>query len=217
MILVSVNDDSFVSAALQIVVKLIDTDAGLDQLLHLGCSASLLDDLRNRKARDLVEVASRLRSMQIWISPSEIEGELHRLDRTREDQTLFEYFVIHGASRHMICDLWKRTHEEVTSMRKALLPGGSASAGRTPLPKDPAVREAIHVAWDVITKADPEASQRQKLYRLHQRFEDYSIDTLVSTLDEFEQPDRPRSRRSNVHLAIDTQRPGPLPGPIRFA
>ena len=216
MITLLVNDDSFVSAALQIVVKLIDTESGLDELLHQGCSASLLDDLRNRKARDLVEVASRLRSVQIVVSPTEIQGELHRLDRVREDQSLFEYFVQHGASRQMICDLWKRTHEEVASMRKALLPGGSASAGRTPLPKSPAVREAIHIAWDAINKADPGASQRQKLYQLHQRFAEYSIDTLVSTLDEFEQPDRPRSKRLNVHRSIDTGRPGEASDQIRI-
>jgi hypothetical protein len=216
MITVSVSDGSFVSAALQLVVKQIDTDEGLDLLLAQGCSAELLDDLRNRKARDLVDVAPRIRSMQIFFSQQEIEGELHRLDRLREDQKLFEYFVRNGASRQTLCDLWKRTHEEVASMRRALL-GGNASAGRTPLPRDHAVREAIHLAWDEITKTDPAGSKRQRLHALHQRFLDLSIDTLVATLDEFDQPDRPRVRRAASPRGIDRQRADAGTGPFRFA
>ena len=215
MITVSVKDDSFVSAALQYVVKVIDTEAGLDGLLLQGCSASLLDDLRQRKARDLVEVASQVQSMQIWLSEPEIRGALHRLDRRREDQELFEYFIRHGASLKMICDLWKRTHEEVALTRKSLLPDAGTGAGRTPLPKDQTVREAIHVAWDEILKADPAAQKRQCVHALHQRFPDYTISTLMSTLGEFEQPDRPRSRRDVAQGEIDALKS--RSGPFRFA
>lgn len=209
MITVSINEDGFVGAALQLVVKLIDTEEGLDQLLQQGCSASLLDDLRQRKARDLVEVAGRLRTMRILLSAAEIQGELHRLDRLREDQELFEYFVIHGASRNMICELWKRTHDEVASMRKSLLPSGGASPGRTPLPKNPEVRATIQQAWNEMEKAQPEASHRSRLHQLHQMFPDYSIDTLVSTLNEFEQPDRPRSRQATAARQLDPRNAGP--------
>lgn len=196
MIAVSIQEGGFVGAALQLIVKLIDTEEGLDSLLRQGCSAQLLDDLRQRKARDLVEVASRLRSVKVVIPVTEIEGELHRLDRMREDQELYEYFILNGASRNMVCEMWKRTHDEVAAMRKSLLPGGSAAPGRTPLPKDSSVRELIHRAWDEICKNDPQAAHRQHLYQLHQRFQDLSIDTLVCTLDEFKEPNRPRGRRS---------------------
>lgn len=196
MITMVVQEGSFIGAALQLVVKSIDTEDGLDRLLREGCPAELLDDLRQRKARDLVEVAGRLRSMTILLSVDEIRGELHRLDRIREDQELFEYFILNGASRNMICEMWKRTHEDVASMRKSLLPTGGASPGRTPLPKDDAVREEVHRAWAEIRKEDPGASRRRHLFQLHQRFQEFSIDTLVCTLDEFQETERPRTRRS---------------------
>jgi hypothetical protein len=215
MITVMVHEDSFVGAALQFVVKLIDTEEGLDLLLRQGCSANLLDDLRQRKARDLVEVAGRLRTMHILLSAKEIEGELHRLDRIREDQEMYEYFILNGASRNMICEMWKRTHDEVASMRKALLPGGGAAPGRSPMPKDTSVRESIHQAWAVIRKQEPKGSRRQHLYRLHQQFQTYTIDTLVCVLDEFKESSRQRSRRpsarSNASRSVSDE-PESVPG-----
>lgn len=196
MITVHLQENGFVNLALQSVIQQIETEEGLDLLLRQGCPASLLDDLRQRKARDLLEVAGRLRTTYVLLSIKEIVGELHRLDRIREDQELYEYFIIHGANRNMVCEMWKRSHDEVASMRKALLPGGGASPGRTPLPKDPAVREAIHQAWAEICKQHPDATYRRLLYQLHQRFMAHSIDTLVSTLEEFKEKDKPRGRRS---------------------
>lgn len=209
MITVRVDDSFLVGAMLQFIVGVIDTEQGLDQLLQQGCSADLLDNLRQRKARDLREVAPGLRSVQITISAADLDGALHRIDRVRQDQELFEYFVLNGASRGMICELWKKTHEEVTAMRKTLLPDGSGNPGRAPLPKDPTVREAIHRAWHAL-EADADLSQRERIFQLHQQFPDFLIDSLVSTLSEFDGPDRPRARRSGAKSApIDVSPRGP--------
>lgn len=209
MITVQLHENGFVSLALQSVIQQIETEEGLDLLLRQGCPASLLDDLRQRKARDLLEVARRLRTTFVLLSIKEIEGELHRMDRIREDRELYEYFILHGANRNMVCEMWKSSKDEVASMRKSLLPDGGASPGRTPLPKDPAVREAIHQAWAEICKQHPDASYRQLLYQLHQRFMAYSIDTLVSTLEEFKEKDKPRGRRTS---SVPAAEPRELPG-----
>ena len=209
MIRVAVDDPFLVSTMLQFIVGVIDTEQGLDRLLHQGCSAELLDDLRQRKARDLREVAPGLRSVQISISAHDLDVALHRIDRVRQDQELFEYFVLNGASRGMICELWKKSHEEVTAMRKNLLPDRSGNPGRAPLPKDPAVREAIHRAWHEI-ETDPHTAHRERIYQLHQRFPDYAIDSLVSTLTEFNARDRPRARQPQAKSApIDVSPRGP--------
>ena len=208
MITVVVDEHNLICTALQLVVKSIDTEAELDRMLREGCPADLLDDLRQRKVRDLLLVSKRLRSMTIHLSIDEVRGELHRVDRIREDQELFEYFIVNGASRNMICEMWKRTREDVASVRKSLLPAGGASPGRTPLPKDPAERESVHQAWDEIRKEDPGASYRRNLYQLHQRFPAYSIDTLVCTLDEFKGTDRPRAQSSPKNAALPPIAPG---------
>lgn len=203
MIKLTVDDPMFVNAALFTLVKLIDTEEGIDRLLSEGCPADLLDNIRQRKARDLLEAAPWVRTLHISISVSEVGGALNRIDRERQDQELFEYFVKHGASRGMICELWKKTNEEVTSMRKQLLPDGGGNPGRAPLPKDPAVREAIHNAWHEIVR-DPHAAKRERIYQLHQLFPHYAIDSLVSTVTEFNTPERPRARRAGQKsLPID--------------
>jgi hypothetical protein len=209
MITVPLNDPSVVNTVLLLVVKMIDTDDGFQRLLMAHCSTDVLEELRQRKARDLVEISSRLKSLRISFSADEFLNELKKVDLQRRDQEMYEYFVRHGASRTMLCDLWKKTSEEVTAMRRALLPDGSTGPGRRAMPKAHAVREAIHNAWAEIDKAHADAPQRQRLYHLHQRFTAYSIDTLVTTLSEFDQPDRKR-RTKPADVALEHMTMGHL-------
>lgn len=215
MITVPLNDPSVVNAVLLLVVKMIDTDDGFQRLLMEHCNTDVLEELRQRKARDLVEISSRLRSLRISFSANEFLNELKKIDLLRRDQEMYEYFIRHGASRTMVCDLWKKTNEEVTAMRRALLPEGGTGPGRRAMPKAHAVREAIHQAWAEIDKAHADAPQRQRLYHLHQRFNAYSIDTLVTTLSEFDQPDRKRKSKTS-EIGLDRVPMGhvfPLLGP----
>jgi hypothetical protein len=166
------------------IIRLIETEQGLDQLLTMGCDAELIDQLRHRSTRDLIDVASRMRGLSISFSPIELLQQLGGLDRQRRDDELCEYFVIHGASRQLLRNLFKRSDDEIRRLRESLI--GQSSSGRTGMPKDLNVRDEIHKAWHSITRNPQEESIRNWLYELHRQFPEYTIDTLYSTVREFE-------------------------------
>lgn len=169
-------------------IRLIETANGLDNLLNMGCDAELIDQLRNRSARDLLSLSNRSSGFTVNFYPKELLSHLNGIDRQRRDDEMCEYFVIHGASRQLLCKLFKRTADEIRRMREMLV--GRGSVGRTGLPKSLKVRDEIHQAWHSIIKDSPDQSQRYWLYELHQKFPNYSIETLCSTLKEFEDGDQ---------------------------
>lgn len=184
---VTVSNSTILNLLLTEIIGTIETEGGMDALLQQGCDANFIDLIRRRPARDLMDVAGQLKNLRFEVSVSEIVQQLKRLDWMRRDTELCEYFVKHGASAQMVSTLFKKSAEEVRRLREALLPAGSISVGRTALPKDPMVREDIHQAWSEICKGrGGEESLRDRLFRLHQRFADYSIATLYSTIHEFE-------------------------------
>lgn len=166
------------------IVRLIETEQGLDQLLTMGCDAELIDQLRHRSTRDLIDVASRMRGLSISFSPRELLQQLGGVDRQRRDDELCEYFVIHGASRQLLKKLFKRSEDEIRRLRDFLI--GQSSSGRTGMPKDLNVRDEIHKAWHSITTNPQEESLRNWLYELHKQFPNFTIDTLYSTVKEFD-------------------------------
>lgn len=167
------------------LIRTIETESGMDQLLQMGCDAELIDKIRHRKTRDLLDLSSRISGVKVIFSPSELKLHLDGLDRQRQDDEMCEYFVRHGASRALVTRLFKRSADDIRRLRE--LVGGNATVGRTKLPKQLEVRDEIHNAWAEITK-NPELGQslRDWLYELHLRFPEYTIDTLYSTLKEFE-------------------------------
>lgn len=167
------------------LIRTIETESGMDQLLQMGCDAELIDKIRHRKTRDLLALSSRISGVKVIFSPSELKLHLDGLDRQRQDDEMCEYFVRHGASRALVTRLFKRSADDIRRLRE--LVGGTATVGRTKLPKQLEVRDEIHNAWAEITK-NPELGQslRDWLYELHLRFPEYTIDTLYSTLKEFE-------------------------------
>ncbi|WP_287919369.1 STY4526/YPO1902 family pathogenicity island replication protein [Comamonas sp.] len=170
------------------VIRLIETEVGLDQLLRMGCDAELIDQLRHRTTRDLINLSSRSSGFVVNFYPRELLTHLNGIDRQRRDDEMCEYFVIHGASRQLLCKLFKRTGDEIRRLREILV--GRGSVGRTVLPKSHHVRDEIHRTWDSIQKASPDQSFRVWLYELHQKYPNYSIETLYSTLKEFEDSDQ---------------------------
>jgi hypothetical protein len=183
----TVSNPTILSLLLTEVFGAIESEGDTDTLLEQGCDASFVDLVRRRPARDLMDVASRLKNLRFEVPVREIEQQFVRLDWMRRDTALCEYFVRHGASAQMITSLFKKSADEVRRMREALLPAGSTTTGRTALPKDPKVRDAIQQAWSDIQKsAGAQESLRDLLHRLHQRFSDHSIATLFSTIHEFE-------------------------------
>ncbi len=184
---VTVSNPTILNMLLTEVIGTIESESGMDALLQQGCDANFIDLMRRRPARDLMDVACHLKHLRFEVSVSEIEQQFLRLDWMRRDTALCEYFVKNGASAQMINTLFKKSTEEVRRLREALVPTGGANVGRTALPKDPKVREEIQQAWSEICKGrGSEESIRDRLYALHQRFEDHSIATLYSTIHEFE-------------------------------
>lgn len=166
------------------VIRVIDTDHGLDQLLSEGLSPELIDKLRRRDARDLLDLSSKLTHVSVNLSSREMLQQLDGIDRRRRDDEMCEYFVKHGAQKSLINKLFKRTPEEIRRLRELV---GGGSIGRTKLPKDYGTRDHIHVVWHHIKEnSNPAENLRDWLYSLHQKFPDYSIDTLYSTVKEFE-------------------------------
>lgn len=169
---------------LEQIVEMIDT-GGIDELLQAGFSAEFLDLVRHRPARDLIKLAEFPHlDIRIRINEHTITSFLHQLDQMRRDAVLREYFVVHGASVRLICDLFKVTAEEARALRAQLLPPEALSGRERMLPDD--VRDAIYRRWREITTTLPVVTPRERLYQLHQSFPQLRIDTLCRLLNEFE-------------------------------
>lgn len=171
------------------VVRMIETEDGLDSLLTMGCDAELLDQLRNRSTRDLWNISNRASGFTVLLSPKELLNHINGIDRQRRDDELCEYFVMHGASRQLLIKLFKRSSDEIRRLREMLV--GRGTVGRTGLPKSLRVRDEIHHTWYSIIKNRPNESLRTWLYELHQRYPEYTIETLHSTIKEFEDDEAP--------------------------
>lgn len=178
------------------VVRLIETESGMDLLLEMGFEPELIDSLRHRKARDLLELSSRVRALKVVLSPWELRLHLDGIEMERREDELCEYFVRNGASRSLIARLFRRTADDVRRLRELV---GGISAGRSRLPKDYSTRDAIHRAWHEIKRDSGEVgSLREWIYALHQLFPDYTIDTLYSTLREFGDDEAVLKRRGSA-------------------
>lgn len=159
----------------------------MDSLLRAGYSPEFLDDLRYRTTRDITNLANSPQEMWFSLSEQVISKGLHLLDMRREHAKLREYFVIHGASRRMVCAYFKLSHEEYRDLRAQLRPGGEPG-GRTALPPV-AVRDAIHRAWFDIQQSMSERPCRDRIYALHQQFPELRISVLQQTIVEFAEDD----------------------------
>ena len=159
----------------------------MDSLLRAGYSPEFLDDLRYRTTRDITNLANSPQEMWFSLSEQVISKGLHLLDMRREHAKLREYFVIHGASRRMVCAYFKLSHEEYRDLRAQLRPGGEPG-GRTALHPD-AERDAIHRAWFDIQKSISDKPCRDRIYALHQQFPELRISVLQQTIVEFAEDD----------------------------
>ena len=108
-----------------------------------------------------------------------------------------EYFIIHGASRRMVCSYFKLSHEEYRVLREQLRPGDGVG-GRTALPPVP-IRDAIHDAWFSIQKLMAGHPCRERIYALHKQFSDLRISALQQTIFEFSD-----SADKDLELELDT-------------
>lgn len=179
---IRINDPTLKRLLIEHIVEQID-GGNIDYLLRAGYSPEFLDDLRRRPTRDLIHLAHSQLDILFSISEHCIDSGLRLLDMRRSHAEMREYFIIHGATRRMVCSYFKLSQEEYRSLREQLRPGDSVG-GRTALPPE-RVRDEIHKAWHDIQQHMGHKPCRERIYALHKQFSDLRISALQQTIFEF--------------------------------
>jgi hypothetical protein len=181
---ISITDPVLKQAILFHLINQIDS-GGIDKLLENGVSPDFIDDLRKRQARDLGRAVLHPDvRMAVHIDTKHVMSCLTRIDRQRQDSALMEYFIVNGASAGMMHALFKISKAELANTRADLNAAGRVQNGRTKLPPE-SVRDDIHHDWESILKKNPNAIIRERLYLLHQRYPEYSINSVCAAIKEF--------------------------------
>lgn len=188
--MLQIKDPLIKRLLLEQIVEEID-GGGIDGLLRAGFSAEFLDSMRHRSARDLIRIAALPINLHVRFEEDSVASFLSRLDSSRKSAKMCEYFIRHGASVRMMCDLFRLSAEDVRALRAQLLDAEDATRGRMPPARE---RDRIHESWHALKTAHPKASFRDQVYRLHQQFHGLQIDALCRTLNEFDENDRSRAR-----------------------
>lgn len=171
---------------LEHLVEQVDT-GGLDSLLASGFSPELIDDLRKRPTRDFFHAAqAEGLSIKVTIDTQKLMSCLWMRDRARRDEMLKEYFVRHGASIILLRTLFTLSKQELQRLRVELDLTEKATNGRPRLPPT-SIRDHIHNEWHAICHTFKDEPERERLWRLHQKFPAYSIASLHRCTDEFKE------------------------------
>lgn len=186
MIPIQISNPALAAAALHEVIRLIDHTDGLDQLLAAGAQPEFLDAIRGLTSRDVQAIADHMERLFIVLDTDWITGDLARQAEKRRSEWLYEYFIRHGANPSMIAQMWSTAVGTVKTTRALISHHAPRRAGRAPLPKSQAERQAIHEKWAEIQRSHAGESKRIQIYHLHQAFEAYSIEVLDGVLNEFE-------------------------------
>lgn len=157
----------------------------LDTLLECGVWPEVLDSLRQRTARDLLQISTMDIKLCFTIDSAGVQDAITRLDAVRRDNELKEYFVIAGASPDVMAKLFKLTADQIRVLRDVLCTNDRPTGGRPRLPEI-RVREQIHHSWCQLAQDQPEASLRERLYQMHQQHRDMPINSLWAVLNEFD-------------------------------
>lgn len=189
MIPIPISNPALAAAALHEVIRLMDNTEGLDLLLTAGVKPEFLDAMRNLPSRDVQAVAEHMEKLFIVLDADWIVGDLARQAEKRRSEWLYEYFIKHGASPSMIAQMWSTAIGTVKTMRQLINDQAPRRAGRVPLPKGPAERQAIHEKWAEVQRIYADEPKRMQIYYLHQAFEGYSIEALDGVLNEFDSGD----------------------------
>lgn len=183
---IQIKDPTIRRLVIEHMVEQID-GGDIDLLLHAGFSPSFLDNIRHRPSRDFIHLAQTSLDIRVTLSEHGVDSGLRLLDMRRGHAELLEYFIVHGASRRMVCSYFKLSHDEYRRLREVLRPGDD-QGGRTAMPQL-AVRDEIHHVWYEIQKSMAEAPIRERIHALHQRFEALRISALQQTISEFSETD----------------------------
>ena len=157
---IPINDSSIKLTILSHIIQLID-QGGIPKLIKKGMEPSLIDNLRFRCVRDVVE-ASELTSgfeVDIRFDTDRLRNCFDRIDTVRKTAVLKEYFITLGASADLINTLFKLSKNEVTLLRQELATKNRTS-GRTLMPAL-GLREQIQAVWADLEKNNPTKPTRR--------------------------------------------------------
>jgi hypothetical protein len=182
--MVKINNPTIKRMVLEHLVEQMDS-GGIDGLLSSGFSPELIDDLRQRPSRDFFHAAQfEGLSIKVSIDTAKLTACLYMRDRVRRDEMLKEYFVRHGASINLLRTLFTLSKQELQRLRSELDLAERATNGRPRLPPT-ALRDHIHSDWYEICQTYEQEPDRERLWRLHQKFPAFSIASLHRCTEEF--------------------------------
>lgn len=200
--MLNIEDPTIKRLVLEHVMEQADS-GGLDKLLVSGFCPELIDDLRSRPLRDFSRaVQFDSLSIKVSIDTQKLTSCLYMHDRARRDEMLKEYFVRHGASIILLRTLFTLSKQELQRLRVDLDLAEKAITGRPRLPPT-SIRDHIHNEWHAISHTFKDEPERERLWRLHQKFPAYSIASIHRCTDEFKElgePVRaPIKQRAHAH------------------
>ena len=102
--MIEIKDPVLKRLLLEHLIEQMD-QGGLDQLLESGVWPEVLDSLRQRTARDLLQVSIMDIKLGFNVDSAGVMEAFTRLDAVRRDNELKEYFVIAGASPEVMAKL----------------------------------------------------------------------------------------------------------------
>lgn len=150
----------------------------LADLLGCGFTPDLIQQLRAMTIADAVRFTTDACGFSVTIDAHAMRRRFAHVERTRTDQQLVEYFVRHGATPRLMSALFRVGVNDVRRLRRLLAPS-TARGGRPRALSEP-LRAAVTQAWDRIRNT--QCSDRQRLWLLHQQFNDQSIASLESVV-----------------------------------
>ena len=148
------------------------------QLLAAGFTAELVDKLRSMSLIDALRFVASHCGLSVAVDADAVRGQMVKLERSRADRQLYEYFVHAGASPTTISRLFGVAAADVRRLRKLVAPH-VATGGRPRCPPEP-LRLDIEAAWKQICRQ--ESSERQALWQLHQQFPTETMAALESVI-----------------------------------
>ena len=167
---------------------------GMDDLLRGTADPTILDNLRDRPARDLIKLINGSSGLKFHIEfcSTKFINELNRMDMMTGNTMIREYFVANGAPLEMITEMFRVTSAQVRDWRNMLIPGYEAKklGGRTRMLPEK-LRDVLHQKWAALEKKSTLTLQ-DRVYAMHQEYPSYTIHELWITLNEFTPKEKQR-------------------------
>lgn len=157
----------------------------MDELLASGIDPRFIDELRQRRVRDLGFAArSDQLTFEVQFDPVRMKTCFARIDLLRRDQQMMEDFIRAGASCDLLRQLFRMSKSEVGEYRKQLHDAVQVQGRTKQIPER--VRDEIHQVWSKMIR-DTTASNRDQFYALQQRYPDYHVNSLWLAVREYDE------------------------------